>query len=136
MVSGPREPSIRQATRYSSGDIWMTWPSARRASDGGWLYAESLYSPSSSTPPASRGGQAGPRASAGGRGGAAGPVVTGPATAGPGLFLPHMLARDVRDGWGHWPRARPQAGGAPPPAGPPPPPVCPPPVGPPRRPVC
>ena len=37
MAAGSREPSIRQVTRYSSRDIWMTWPSARRTSDGGWL---------------------------------------------------------------------------------------------------
>jgi len=37
IVAGSREPSIRQITRYSSGDIWMTWPSGRRTSDGGWL---------------------------------------------------------------------------------------------------
>ena len=37
IAAGSREPSIRQATRYSSADIWMTWPSARRTSEGGWL---------------------------------------------------------------------------------------------------
>jgi hypothetical protein len=37
MAAGSRVPSIRQATWYSSGDIWMTCPSARRTSDGGWL---------------------------------------------------------------------------------------------------
>jgi len=37
MAAGPREPSMPQVTRYSSGDIWMIWPSGRRTSDGGWL---------------------------------------------------------------------------------------------------
>ena len=36
MAAESRDPSIRQVTRYSSADIWMTWPSARRTSDGGW----------------------------------------------------------------------------------------------------
>jgi len=37
MATGSRVPSIRHITRYSSGDIWMIWPSGRRTSDGGWL---------------------------------------------------------------------------------------------------
>ena len=37
MAATSRKPSIREVTRYSSGDIWMTWPSGRRTSDGGWL---------------------------------------------------------------------------------------------------
>src|SRR5262249_31224748 len=75
----PREPSIRQATRYSSGDIWMTWPSGRRTSDGGWLYPESRYSPISSTPSASSGAGPAPDPPAGGGRGAVCPVGTCPA---------------------------------------------------------
>src|SRR5579863_9571781 len=76
MAARPREPSIRQATRYSNADIWMTCPSGRRTSDGGWLYPESLYSPSNSTPAASRGAPASAGAPAVDGMGAVGPAGT------------------------------------------------------------
>jgi len=37
MASVRRAPSIREVTWYGSAGIWMTWPSDRRRSDGGWL---------------------------------------------------------------------------------------------------
>src|ERR1700728_4436805 len=99
MAAAPREPSIRLATRYRSRDIWMTWPSARRTSDGGWLSPEFLNSPSSSTPSASRGtapGSANPGAPVGDMPGASRRVLAGSAPALTGLHLPD--GPDATDG--------------------------------------
>src|ERR1700729_3379749 len=73
MTSGPREPSSRLAAGYTSLDSWITWPWARRTSDGGWVTPLFLNSPSSSVPLASRGGQA--------RSGATGVTVRIPSSA-------------------------------------------------------
>src|SRR4051794_41687354 len=48
-------PSDFWATEYSSGVSWITWPSPRRARDGGSLNPEPSNSPISSVPSARRG---------------------------------------------------------------------------------
>src|SRR5215211_3239336 len=52
-ASRSRRPSAASAIRKSSRGSWTTWPSARRASSGGFLKPEPSYSPMSSMPSAS-----------------------------------------------------------------------------------
>src|SRR5215475_11597 len=69
----------------------MTWPSARRTSDGGWLSPESLNSPSSSTPSVSLGAlRTKPDALSEGRPDSVRLVLAGSATALTGLHLSRL----------------------------------------------
>src|SRR5215467_10750477 len=69
----------------------MTWPAARRTSEGGWLSPESLNSPSSSTPSVSLGAlRAKPDALSEGRPDSVRWVLAGSATALTGLHLSRL----------------------------------------------
>src|SRR5215472_19372246 len=91
----------------------MTWPSARRTSDGGWLSPESLNSPSSSTPSASLGAlRAKPDSLPEGRPDSVRWALAGSATALTGLHL-SRLDQNAAVGC-HKEKGRPDGPGGPP----------------------